>query len=264
MSKVRIAVQIPPEHADYSNMIEALDRAEEMGVDIAYTWDHFFPLRGNREGRHFECWTILAAWAERTDRILLGPLVTANSYRNPQLLADMARTVDHISQGRVILGIGSGWFERDYDEYGYEFGTAGSRLRDLEEALPRIQHRLARLNPPPIGAMPIMIGGGGEKVTLRLVAEYADIWHGFGSHDTIRHKCDVLDRWCAEVGRDPAEIERSTGARAVPRTDDFDGFADEYYDIGIRQLTINLHGPEFKFDGVARWLEWRDRKNASK
>jgi probable F420-dependent oxidoreductase len=261
MLPVRIAVQIRPEQSDYADMTRTLDRVEAMGVDIAYTWDHFFPLIGDPDGKHFECWTLLAAWAERTERILLGPLVTGNSYRNPELLADMARTVDHISNGRVILGIGSGWFRRDYDEYGYEFGTAASRLRDLGEALPRIRDRLARLNPPPVGSMPILIGGVGEKVTLRLVAEHADMWHGFGSHSVIRHKSAVLDRWCEEVGRDPGEIERATGATLPPNTRDFDAFADEYYAMGIRQFVLNLDGPAYELDGLERWLGWRDRKN---
>lgn len=262
MTDVRIAVQIRPEQSDYADIARALDEAEELGVDIAYTWDHFFPPFGDPGGKHFECWTLLAAFAERSQRVGIGALVTGNSYRNPQLLADMARTVDHISGGRAILGMGAGWFERDYVEYGYEYGTPGSRLRALAEAMPLIESRLEALNPPPIGRLPILIGGGGEKVTLRIVARHADIWHGMGSADVIKHKSDVLDEWCRKVGRDPADIERATSGPRVAR-DGVAAYADKRYDIGIRQFTINLDGPEFDTSGIADWLAWRDEKNAS-
>ncbi len=170
----------------------------------------------------------------------------------------MARTVDHISGGRLILGIGAGWAKIDYDEYGYEFGTAGSRLRDLRRDLPIIRERLGKLNPPPLGAMPILIGGGGERVTLRIVAEHADIWHGFGDPETIIRKSGILDDWCAEVGRDPAEIERSVG---ISDPQDFEA-GDAYAAAGVKQLTFGVSGPDYDLSNVQPWLDWRDRLNS--
>lgn len=252
---IRIAVQVHPQHADYSAIRRAAIDAEALGVDIVYNWDHFYPLYGDADGQHFESYTMLASWAEVTERVEIGALVTCNSYRNPELLADMSRTIDHISDGRFILGIGSGWFERDYTEYGYDFGTAGGRLDNLSVALPRIESRLAKLNPAPIRDIPILIGGGGETKTLRYTARHADIWHGFGKPEVIAHKNSVLDEWCTKEGTDASKIERSTGIE----TKDFDK-ADEYLAAGVTQFTVGLNGPDYDMGPVRELLEWRASK----
>lgn len=256
---IRIALQLQPQHAEYHVIRDAVVRGEEMGVDMIFNWDHFFPLYGDPDGKHFECWTMLGSWAEVTEKVEIGALVTCNSYRNPELLADMARTVDHASGGRLVLGIGAGWFEKDYDEYGYEFGTPGERLADLRESLPRIKSRLSKLNPAPTREIPILIGGGGEKKTLRYTAEFADIWHGFGNADVIRHKNQVLDEHCADVGRDPAEIRRSSGAN--PKRVET---GDDLVDAGSSIITLGLDGDGgYDLSPVADWLAWRDERNAA-
>jgi probable F420-dependent oxidoreductase len=252
-NRIRIGVQLQPQHADYRRIRDAVARAEDAGVDAVFNWDHFFPLYGEADGKHFECWTMLAAWAEQTARVHIGALVTCNSYRNPELLADMARTVDHISDGRLILGIGAGWFERDYSEYGYEFGTAGRRIAALGEALPRIEERWSKLNPPPTRDIPILIGGGGEKKTLRLVAQHADVWHAFGDVATIRRKSEILDRHCADVGRDPAEIERSTAVDGKPAD-----LAQGLLDAGVTFFTVGVNGPDYDLTRATEWVAWRD------
>jgi probable F420-dependent oxidoreductase len=253
---VRIAVQLHPQHADYRDLRAAAARVEDAGADIVFTWDHFFPLNGPADGEHFECWTVLGAWAEQTSRLEIGALVSAVGYRNPDLLADMARTVDHISDGRLILGIGGGWFQRDYDEYGYEFGTPGSRLDDLGAALPRIEQRWTKLNPPPTRRIPVLIGGSGEQKTLRLVAQHASIWHAFGDAKTLQRKVDVLERHCADVGRDPAQIERSTSVRGKP------GPAHEaLLDIGHTMFTLEASGPDYDLSDLPAWIAWRDALN---
>ncbi|GAB2750684.1 LLM class F420-dependent oxidoreductase [Amycolatopsis magusensis] len=253
---IRVGVQIQPQHADYATIRRAASEAEDLGVDIAFNWDHFYPLYGEPDGKHYECWTMLGAWAESTSRVEIGALVTCNSYRNPELLADMARTVDNISDGRLILGIGSGWFERDYTEYGYEFGTAGGRLNDLGEALPRIEARLGKLNPQPVRKIPVLIGGGGEKKTLRLVAKHADIWHGFGDPETVERKVRILDQHCADVGRDPAEIERSVSVESEPSA-----LGPQLLEHGVSLFTVGVTGPDYDFSLLRQWVEWRDKTN---
>ena len=254
-SGVRVGVQIQPQHADYGQIRDAVLRAEDLGVDVVFNWDHFFPLSGDPDGKHFECWTMLGAWAEQTSRVEIGALVSCNSYRNPELLADMARTVDHISGGRLILGIGAGWFERDYTEYGYEFGTAGSRIADLAQALPRIRARWAQLNPAPTRDIPVMVGGGGERKMLRIVAEHADVWHSFGDVGTLRRKSAILDEHGAAVGRDTASlVTRSVGVDgADPRE-----AGDALLDAGARLLTLGVDGPDYDLAPVAQWVRWRD------
>jgi probable F420-dependent oxidoreductase len=255
---IRVGVQLQPQHAPrYRDLRDAVRRCEDIGVDIAFNWDHFFPLYGDPDGAHFECWTMLGAWAEQTSRIEIGALVTCNSYRNPELLADMARTVDHISDGRLVLGIGSGWKQKDYDEYGYEFGTAGSRLDDLAAALPRIKARLAKLNPQPTRDIPVLIGGGGERKTLRLVAEYADMWHSFTSADAFPAKSAVLGRHCADVGRDPATIERSA---AVNDRGALIANAETLVGLGVTLLTVGCDGPDYDLTAALALCKWRDSR----
>ena len=250
---VRIAVQVQPQHADYPAIRDTVRQLEDLGVDVIFNWDHFYPLTGDPDGKHFEAWTMLGAIAEQTSRVEFGSLVNCNSYRNADLQADMARTLDHISGGRFIFGTGSGWFEKDYDEYGYEFGTVGSRLDALAEALPRIEERWTKLNPAPTRDIPILIGGGGEKKTLRLVARHADIWHSFPDPDTLKRKLGILAEHCAAEGRDIAEIEISVENRQGDETK-----ADELHALGATLFTVGISGPDYPLDGVKRMLAWRD------
>jgi probable F420-dependent oxidoreductase len=259
--RVRLGIQVAPQHALYPTIRDTVLQLEDLGVDIVFNWDHFFPLSGEPDGLHYESWTMLAAIAEQTSRVELGALVNCNSYRNADLQADMARTIDHISAhsggtGRFIFGTGSGWFERDYDEYGYDFGTVGTRLDALAESLPRIEARWEKLNPPPTRRIPILIGGGGEKKTLKLVARHADIWHSFSDSETLRRKLGILKEHGEAVGRDVSEIEISTEIRT--RTPEQ---ADELRELGTSLFTLGITGPDYDLEAVRRWVKWRDSTN---
>jgi probable F420-dependent oxidoreductase len=235
---MKIGVQLHPQATTMAGLRDAWQRCDALGVDSIWTWDHFYPLYGDPDAPHFECYTVLAAMAVTTSHAQIGAMVTCNSYRNPQLLADMSRTIDHLSGGRFILGVGSGWFERDYTEYGYEFGTAVGRLHKLADDLPILKERLSKLNPPPIGGIPILIGGGGEKLTLRLVARHAQLWNGFGSATELAAKNEIIDKWCAVEGTDPAAIERTT-----LQNPDADLDLDTFREAGIQQVIFMVGSP---------------------
>jgi alkanesulfonate monooxygenase SsuD/methylene tetrahydromethanopterin reductase-like flavin-dependent oxidoreductase (luciferase family) len=161
----------------------------------------------------------------------------------------MARTIDHISDGRFILGIGSGWFERDYQEYGYEFGTGPGRLKLLEAGLPVIKERMSKLNPGPVnGKIPLMIGGSGERVTLRLVAQYADQLNTFGPPENFKRKNDILNEWCTKVGRNPKDIERTVAVKPEELEK-----VDEYAAAGADHMIVMLSQP-FDLSAVEKYL----------
>jgi probable F420-dependent oxidoreductase len=248
MARAKVGVNFAQQHTTIDELRAAWQAADDLGVDTIWLWDHFFPLYGNANANHFEAYALLGAMAIDTTRARFGALVTCYAYRNPNLLADMARTIHLMSGGRFILGLGSGWFDRDFREYGYELGTAASRLRALEHGLPVIKARLAALRPP-AEKMPILIGGGGEQVTLRLVAEHADAWNGFGPPASFSRKNQVLDDWCATVGRDPAEIERTVSIRP-----DEVGALDRYLVAGAQHVILQM-GPPYDLEPVRQMLD---------
>jgi probable F420-dependent oxidoreductase len=247
--RFKVGVQLHPQATTTDDLRAAWQAADALEVDSLWVWDHFFPLYADPDAAHFECYTLLAAMAVETSHAHIGALVSCNSYRNPNLLADMARTIDHLSGGRFVLGIGAGWFKRDYDEYGFEFGTAPSRLRDLSDALPRIMERLDLLTPPPRGPVPILIGGSGPKVTLRLTAEHADAWNAFGPPESYAEKNRILDEWCAKFDRNPRQIERTVGIQAS-EVDDWEA----YLDAGAEHIIV-MAGPPFDLDPARRLLD---------
>lgn len=251
--RFKVGVQLHPQHCTMEELRTAWTASDHMEVDSIWVWDHFFPLFGEPSGAHFEGTSLLAAMAATTTHAHIGLMVACNSYRNPELLADIHRTIDHISGGRVCLGIGSGWFERDYTEYGYDFGTAIGRLHQLETDLGRIRARLGRLNPAPAGPLPILIGGSGEKVTLRLVAETADAWNSFGPPEVWAAKNRVLDEWCERIGRNPAEIERTV----LIGHEDLDRF-DAYAEAGAQHL-IMMTGTPFDLGDLEALLAAAER-----
>ncbi len=227
--RVRFGVQPRPEHTTYRDLLAVWEECDELGFDSEFTFDHFMPIDG-RPGPCFEGWTLLAALAARTKRLRVGVLVTGNTYRFPALLAKMAATVDHVSDGRLILGMGAAWFEAEHTAYGIPFYTAGQRARRLVEAVEAVKAlftqdrttfagRYYRLTDAPFDPKtvqrphpPILIGGMGPKVIQPLAARHADIWNFHvpdGDPAQAGKICADFDALCRKVGRDPAAVEKS-------------------------------------------------------
>ncbi|MGH2477326.1 MAG: LLM class flavin-dependent oxidoreductase [Candidatus Limnocylindrales bacterium] len=233
MADIKIGALCWNQYTDWPSLLQAGIRADELGYSTLWTWDHLYPIVGSHAGPIFEGWLTLAAWAQATHRIRIGLMVGANTFREPALTAKMATTLDHISNGRAILGIGAAWFETEHEAYGLAFGDGfPERLRWLGEALPimrgmlrgeqptatgpRYTAKAVRNDPAPIQAhLPLLIGGDGVKVTLKLVARYGDACNIGGGIDNVRRKDAILVQHCETVGRDPAEIERTAGIGMV-------------------------------------------------
>ena len=218
----------PNPRSDYKATKTLAQHAEATGWDGIWLADHFLPEEQALIPVH-ECWITMAALARDVPRVRLGTLVASNTYRHPAVLANMVATLDNLADGRVVLGLGAGWQQNEHEAYGLDYGSVGSRLDRLEEACQIIkglfsnehfsfngehyQLQDAPLEPKPQQTkMPLMIGGGGEKRTLKITAQYADEWNVWGDVDILRHKMGVLDQHCESVGRDPQEIERSAVA----------------------------------------------------
>ncbi len=237
---IRVGALLWPQQTDWAQMSEYARLADSVGLDSLWTWDHLHAIVGDPLQPIFEGWTTLAAWATETEHIQLGLMVGANTFRNPGLTAKSAVTVDHISKGRTWLGLGGAWFEYEHTAAGIDFGTGfGQRLDWFDEAVNaitrvmageavtsapggRYQFKELEHHPLPFngaGMLPLMIGGVGEKKTLRTVATYAQGWNAGGNVETLTHKVEVLKRHCEAVGRDPLEIEFTTNRYLVLRDD---------------------------------------------
>lgn len=227
----------PSPSLEYSNVLELAQHVERTGWDGIWYADHFMPNAPDTSAPWPEAWVTLSAIGAMVPRLRIGTLVSGNTYRHPAVLAKMAATLDHITQGRVVLGLGSGWQENEHRQYGIEFDDVAGRLARLEEACQVIkalyreeksnfsgryyQLEDASLAPKPVQQpLPLLIGGGGEKVTLRITAQYADEWNVWGDPTILRHKSEILNSHCRNLGRDPAAIQRSAVALLFMSDDD--------------------------------------------
>jgi len=235
---VQFGISTGPQHVPYAEVVRIWQVAEGLGFDSAWVFDHFMPIVGDIEGPCLESMTLLSALAVQTSHLRVGTLVLGNPYRHPAVLAKMAATLDIISNGRLELGIGAGWFRAEFEAYDIPFDSTATRIRQMEEAIQVLkllftEHRAsfegnhygldnALAEPKPVQRPhpPIWVGGEGERLTLRAIARHADGWNAILSPDEhYRQKAAALDRHCAEAGRDPRSVKRSVLAPwAVRRT----------------------------------------------
>jgi F420-dependent oxidoreductase-like protein len=236
---VSFGIKTAPMHSTYEEMLRVWQVADALPVfEHAWLFDHFIPIAGDTSGPCLEGWTLLAAFAAQTERLRVGLMVAGNTYRHPAVSAKMGATLDIISRGRFDFGIGAGWNELEHTAYGIPLFKPGERIGRLAEACEVVklmwtqdtpdfdgryyQLQGARCEPKPLQKPypPFVIGGGGEQKTLRVVAQYADIWNfAGGSVEDFVHKNQVLDEHCAAIGRDPASIERSVQHRVTSDAD---------------------------------------------
>jgi F420-dependent oxidoreductase-like protein len=237
--------------------------ADEAGFDHCWCMDHFATLGPRDDGPIFEAWALLAAMAAATSRTRVGCAVTGNTYRHPAVLAKAAVTVDHLSGGRLEFGIGAGWAENEHTMLGLPFGTAGDRADRLEEACQVIRslwtqeltsfagrhYQLtgAVAEPKPVQQPhpPIWIGGAGRRRTLRIAAQHASVWNApGGSPEEVADLSGVLDRHCADIGRDPSEIRRSVQVRIPATPDELLALAPAYAAVGVTDLLLVLNAAD--------------------
>jgi len=236
MTDIKTGILLWSQASSWTEFNDAAVRVDQLGYDHLWTWDHLYAIFGDPYQDFWEGYTTLAAWAPQTTHSRLGLLVGANTFRNPGVVAKSITTIDHASGGRAILGLGGAWFDLEHKAHGIDFGSGfGQRLDWLDESVGAIRALLDGRtvtsepgghyafdelvhHPTPIQArLPIMIGGSGEKKTLRTVAKYADMWNAMGPIEVMRHKVDVLHEHCAAVGRDPSEIEFTLGVKFTIR-----------------------------------------------
>jgi len=236
MTDIKLGILLWQQAASWPELLDAAKRVDRLGYAHLWAWDHVYAIFGDPYQPILEGWSLLSAWSRETERTRLGLLVGANTFRNPGLVAKMAATLDHTSDGRAIVGLGGAWMEPEHRAHGIEFGTGfGQRLDWLDESAAAIRALLdgesvtsapgahyqfddLRHAPRPLqDRLPIMIGGSGEKKTLRTVARYADMWNAMGTVEMMAHKVDVLRGHCETVGRDFADIELTLGTKVTIR-----------------------------------------------